>query len=87
MRNNRKRIQFRAPHRLIDRTDALADVLGRERSEVVVIALREYLQAAAQDESLAQEIETAYETGEISVDQLKLLVGAQRAVTLRESQR
>ena len=32
MNTEKKRVQFRAPNRLIDRTDALADVLGEDRT-------------------------------------------------------
>ncbi|AFO57094.1 hypothetical protein NJ7G_1853 [Natrinema sp. J7-2] len=39
MRSDKKRVQFRAPHRLIDRTDALADVLEEDRTNVLVTAL------------------------------------------------
>jgi hypothetical protein len=33
MRCEKKRVQFRAPNRLIDRADALAAVLGEDRTD------------------------------------------------------
>jgi len=42
MSTDKKRVQFRAPNRLIDRADALAAVLGEDRTDVLVTALREY---------------------------------------------
>jgi len=83
MSSDKKRVQFRAPHRLIDRTDALADVLGEDRTDVLVTALREYLQEAAHDDALTQEIAAAYYDDEIAFEQLKALVGAEEAANLQ----
>ena len=83
MGSDKKRVQFRAPHRLIDRADALADVLGEDRTDILVTALREYLQEAAHDDALTQEISAAYYDDEISFEQLKALVGAEEASNLR----
>ncbi|WP_097009362.1 hypothetical protein [Natronoarchaeum philippinense] len=83
MSADKKRVQFRAPDRLIDRADALADVLGEDRTDVLVTALREYLQDAAHDDALTQEIAAAYYDDEITYEQLKGLVGAEEAANLR----
>jgi len=83
MSSEKKRVQFRAPHRLVDRADALADVLGEDRTDVLVTALREYLQEAAHDDALTQEIADAYYDDEISFEQLEALVGAEEAANLR----
>lgn len=83
MSADKKRVQFRAPDRLIDRADALATVLGEDRTDVLVTALREYLQDAAHDDALTQEIAAAYYDDEISYEQLKALVGAEEAANLR----
>ena len=83
MSSDKKRVQFRAPHRLIDRTDALADVLGEDRTDILVTALREYLQEATHDDALTQEIAAAYYDDDISFEQLEALVGAEEAANLR----
>lgn len=83
MSTDRKRVQFRAPARLIDRADALAAVLGEDRTDVLVTALREYLQDATHDDALTQEIAAAYYDDEITDDQLRALVGAEEAANLR----
>ena len=83
MSSDKKRVQFRAPHRLIDRADALADVLGEDRTDILVTALREYLQEATHDDTLTQDIAAAYYDDEISFEQLKALVGAEEAANLR----
>ena len=83
MSAEKKRVQFRAPHRLIDRTDALADVLGADRTDILVTALREYLQDATHDDALIQEIAAAYYDDEVTFDQLKALLGAEAAANFR----
>lgn len=83
MSSEKKRVQFRAPHRLIDRTDALADVLGEDRTDILVTALREYLQEATHDDALVQEIAAAYYDDEVTFEQVKSLVGAEEAANLR----
>jgi metal-responsive CopG/Arc/MetJ family transcriptional regulator len=83
MSGDKKRVQFRAPNRLIDRADALAAVLGEDRTDVLVTALREYLQDAVHDDTRTQEIAAAYYDDEITFEQLKALVGAEEAATLR----
>lgn len=83
MGSDKKRVQFRAPHRLIDRTDALAAVLGEDRTDVLITALREYLQETTHDDELKQEIAAAYYDDEISYDQLKSLLRAEEAANFR----
>lgn len=83
MGSDKKRVQFRAPHRLIDQTDALADVLGENRTAILVTALREYLQEVTHDDAFVQEIAAAYYDDEITFDQLKSLVGAEQAANFR----
>jgi predicted transcriptional regulator len=83
MSSEKKRVQFRAPHRLIDRTDTLANVLGEDRTDILVTALREYLQDAAHDDALTQEIAAAYYDDEITYDELSALVGVEQAANFR----
>ena len=83
MSTEKKRVQFRAPNRLINRTDALAAVLGEDRTDILVTALREYLQDATHDDTLIQEIAAAYYDNEITYEQLKSLVGAEEAANVR----
>jgi len=83
MSSDRKRVQFRAPDRLIDRADALAAVLGEDRTDILVTALREYLQEATHDDAITQEIAAAYYDDDLGFDDLKALVGTEEAANLR----
>jgi len=58
-------------------------VLGKDRTDILVTVLREYLQEATHDETLLQEIAAAYYDNEITYEQLKSLVGTQKAANLR----
>lgn len=83
MSADKRRVQFRAPSRLIDRADSLADVFGSDRTDILIEALREYLRDAAHDDEIKQEIAGAYYDDEISFEQLKALVGKEEAANFR----
>lgn len=83
MNSEKKRVQFHAPRQLIDRADALAAVLGEDRTDILVTALREYLQLATHDDALVQDMAAAYYDGEISSEQLEALVDAEEAANVR----
>ncbi len=82
MSSEKKRVQFRAPPRLIDRADALADALGEDRTDILVTALREDLRDAAADAALSREIEAAYDD-QLAFETLRQLVGTETAQRLR----
>lgn len=81
--DEKKRVQFRAPQGLVDRADALATVLGTDRTDVLTDALREYLREASHEDDLVQEIASAYYDGDISFQQLTGLVGHEQAANFR----
>lgn len=83
MATDKKRVQFRAPTRLVDRADSLAAVFGSDRTDILLDALHEYLRDAAHDDEIKQEIAGAYYDDEISFEQLKSLVGTEEAANFR----
>jgi predicted transcriptional regulator len=87
MSSDKRRVQFRASEKLVERADVLATVLGTDRTEVPTDALREYLRDTAGDDRLVQEIAGAYYDEEITFDQLRELVGPERAANFRVLER
>ena len=83
MSTDKRRVQFRASEKLIERADTLATVLGTDRTDVLTDALREYLRDAAHDDRLTQEIAGAYYDDEIEFAELKALVGPEEAANFR----
>lgn len=81
--NEKRRVQFRAPQGLVERTDVLATVLETDRTDVIISALREYLRDAAHNDELKQEIAEAYYDDAVSFEQLKALVGHEEAANFR----
>lgn len=79
----KKRVQFRAPKKLIDRADALADVRGDDRTDVLIEALRDYLRDVARDDQLKQEIAGVYYDDDITFEELEGLVGKEDAESFR----
>lgn len=83
MSTEKKRVHFLAPYPLVERTDTLATVLNTDRTDIIQMALREYLRDAAHDDQLKQEIADAYYDDEIAFEQLKTLVGGKEAANFR----
>ena len=83
MSTDKRRVQFRASERLIERADALATVLGTDRTDVLTDALREYLRDAAHDDRLTQEIAGAYYDDDIGFEELRALIGPEEAANFR----
>lgn len=80
---DKRRVQFRAPESLVERTDALAEVLETDRTDVILSALRSHLRNAAHDDELKQEIAGAYYDGKISFEELRELLGHEEAANFR----
>lgn len=81
--SEKKRVQFRAPHGLVDRADSLATVFETDRTDILIAALREYLRDAAHSDDVKQEIAEAFYDDDISFEELKALVGHEEAANFR----
>ena len=79
MSGGTKRVNFNFPERLVEQADVLGEVEQRDRTDIVVTALREYLRDVASDEQIVQEIAGAYYDDRIDFEQLRVLVGPEKA--------
>lgn len=57
-------------------------MLGEDRTNILVTALREHLQNPALDDALVQEIAAAYHGSETIGEQLKPLIGSEKTANL-----
>ena len=81
--SEKKRVQFRAPRGLVEQADTLAAVFETDRTDILISALREYLQDAAHSDEVKQEIAEAYYDDDITFEELKALVGHEEAANFR----
>lgn len=77
------RVHFRAPERLIEQADALAIAEEKNRTDVLVEALREYLANASDEEAVQQAIANAYYEDRLDFEQVKAIVGVETAQNFR----
>lgn len=77
------RVHFRSPADLVDQADALAEIEGIDRTDVIIEALREYIADATDDERFRQDLAEAYYDDRIEYDRLEALLGTERARTAK----
>ena len=77
------RVHFRAPERLIEQADALAVAEDKNRTDVLVEALRAYLSTASNEEAVQQAIADAYYEDRLDFAQTKAIVGTETAQNFR----
>lgn len=77
------RVHFRAPERLVEQADALAVAEDKNRTDVLVDALRDYLAEASNEERVRQAIADAYYEDRLTFDQVEAIVGRETAQNFR----
>lgn len=78
-----KRVQFRAPEQLIEQADVLATAEDRDRTDVLIEALRTYLSESSENDNVKRDIANAYYNDTIEYDQMKAVLGPKEAENLR----
>jgi len=81
--SKRKRVHFLSPEELVKQADALADIEGKDRTDVIIEALQEYLQEHRQNEQFREHVAEAYYDDRIEYDLVEALVGTERARTFQ----
>lgn len=82
MSGERTRVDFNAPSSLVERADAVADVLGVSRTQLLVDALRDELGDIASDDEFRSRIERAYYDGDVDFDVVESILGTEDAIRL-----
>lgn len=80
-----KRVNFRLPEELVRQADIAAEVTHKNRTEVLVEALRQYLTEMEDDERFREAVVELYLDGTVEFDTLAETVGRQDAEAVRAS--
>lgn len=78
-----RRVHFQSPEYLVERLDAIADLFDKDRTDLLVEAIREYIEETAHSETFQELVATKYYDGQLEFETVKQLVGAETAQRLR----
>lgn len=79
------RVNFRLPDDLLEKADVAAEVTHKNRTELIVDALREYLQDVEDRDAFKEAVVELYLDGAIGFDTLKQFIGRRDAESVRAS--
>lgn len=82
-----KRVNFRLPEELVRQADIAAEVTHKNRTELLVEALRAYLQEIESEEGFREAVTELYLADELPFEGLVDVVGRQDAEAIRASKR
>ena len=78
-----RRVHFQSPAYLVERLDAIADLFDKDRTDVLVEAIREYIEDTADSETFQELVAARYYDDQLDFETVKQLVGAETAQRLR----
>lgn len=78
-----RRVEFRSPAFLIERLDAIADLLERDRTDLLAEAVHEYVEDTAESEPFQDLVATKYYDDQLEFETVERLVGAETAQRLQ----
>jgi predicted DNA-binding protein len=78
-----RRVHFQSPESLVERLDAIADLFGRDRTDLLVEAIREYIEDTAGDERFQELVARRYYDDELDFETVEQLVDPETAQRLR----
>jgi predicted DNA-binding protein len=81
--DDKRRVHFHSPEHLVDRLDEMAEVFGRDRTDLLVEAMREYIEEKEDSERFRNSVASRYYDDEIGFETVKRLVGTETAQRFR----
>ena len=78
-----RRVHFQSPEYLVDRLDAIADLYDTDRTDLLVEAIRDYIEKTADSDTFQELVATKYYDGQLDFETAKELVGTETAQRLR----
>jgi predicted DNA-binding protein len=79
------KVNFRLPEELIKKADVAAQITHKNRTEIIIEALREYLEAIEDTDAFKEDIVELYLDGQIGFETLREFIGRQDAESVRAS--
>ncbi len=80
-----KRVNFRLPEELVAKADVAAEVTHKNRTEILIEALRQYLAEKGSDENFREAVVELYLDDQIEFEKLAEVIGRQDAEAVRAS--
>ena len=81
--DEKTRVDFNAPASLVDRADAVADLDGESRTQLLIEALRSELDERTDDESFRRRLREAYYADEVEFSVVESVLGTEEAMRLQ----
>lgn len=78
-----RRVHFQSPEYLVERLDAIADLFDKDRTDLLVEAIREYLEETAGNETFQELVATKYYNDQLEFETVTQLVDTETAQRLR----
>jgi predicted transcriptional regulator len=83
MAEQKTRVDFNAPASLVERADAVADLLDTSRTSLLVDALRDELDSLASDEAFRRRLADAYYADRVDFDTVESVLGTEEATRMK----
>lgn len=81
--DNSRRVDFNAPAALVERLDAVAELFDKDRTDVLIDAIRGYVEEMVEQEQFQRLVAKRYYNDELAFEEVKQLVGAENAQRFR----
>lgn len=83
MAEEKTRVNFNAPPSLVEQADSVAALLDVSRTQLLVDALRDEIDALAEDEGFRRRLAEAYYADEIDHDDVESILGTEEAMRMK----
>ncbi len=83
MSEGKTRVDFNAPESLVERADAIADLLSISRTQLIIDALSDKMGEVTTDEEIKRRVSDAYYQGRIDFETVELLLGTEEAMRMK----
>jgi len=83
MSEGKTRVDFNAPESLVERADALADLLSISRTQLIIDALSDKMGEATSDEEIKRRVSDAYYAERIDFETVEMLLGTEEAMRMK----